>query len=323
MTWETFQDLMNEGDSSSQYVIYGRGFWPMKGNFSNVIPMDFLTGNIGEFIFSGETNNVASVDIAFTGDKVVFTLGRWGSAVGFRDEDGIEEFFKLDGKPIKKHCLQIDQQFELESDNSSIKLAQKIISLCRDLKVRPQWLTLDRTSIGKGVYDNVNAFFGSCFGINWQESATEHRIFSEDVDTCKQLYSNVSTEMWFAARMWLENGNIKFAKGVKADPLFTQLSSRRYKPKTAGKIIVESKPDYKARTGGKSPDHADSFVQLPHLCRIVGGVLPSLSGDEEMTRVNEDYELPRNVDLVDSLMFSEEITSKKKKFPFDKPISVF
>ena len=282
MTWSAMKDKISSGENSMDYWVYGRGMWMRKGHFSNVMPMDYLTNNRGEFIFPEGSENVASVDLAFVEDKVIFTLGRWGVASGFIQANGQREMFMYEGRQITRHSLQIDQQFEINIPSSdSIKLANEIIRLCRELKVKPEWLVVDRTGIGAGTFDNISTYFGSALGVQWANGSTDIKILAEDDTIPNAEYANIGTEMWFTMRRWLEHGIIKLGLSIPANPLFTELTTRRYKGR-GSRVIVESKTDYKARAaGGQSSDRSDSLIQLPHLCRVRGDYLPSVSGRRE------------------------------------------
>lgn len=310
MSYDAMKRKIASGEGSMDYMVYGRGMWMRRGHFSNVIPMDFLTRNRGELVFPEGSENVASVDIAFSVDKTIFTLGRWGLANGYVKIDGSKEMFLDKGQVIEKWCLQIDQQFEIDIPTSdSIKLGNEVMKLAKDLKVKPEWVVLDKTGIGKGVFDLLNTHYGPVFGINWQNKAGDVKIFAEDQQTPHDQYANIGTEMWFTLRSWLEYGIVKIGMAVPANPLFTELTTRRYKPKAA-RVIVESKLDYKGRaSGNNSPDRADSLVQLPLLCRYKGDVIPSMTGKNETNSgfgafAEQNLEVYEGFEQVESLTLS-------------------
>ena len=291
MSYEAFLGYLKAGDNSHKYWVYGRGIWAMKGAINNVLPMDIITRNVGDFVFPRGSTNVASADLAFGNDKVVFTLGRWGKASAWVDQGGKREMFTHNGEYISKWSLQVDQQFEIGAAHDSITLSQELVKLCKQFKVSPNWFALDRTAIGKGVYDYMRTNFGDVYGINWQEKASSIKITSEDAETPELRYANISSEMWFGLASWLEHGIMKISNYVPATPLFHQLSSRRYKSGRGGRAQVESKPEYKSRGHSNSPDHADSLVQLPMLCRMRGQSTPSIKGiDEDKEEEEGDWD---------------------------------
>jgi hypothetical protein len=56
-----------------------------------------------------------------------------------------------------------------------------------------------------------------------------------------------------------------------------QLTQRRFRTKSGGIKVAESKKDYKAR-GFESPGEADSLTLLVHAARKGSGVIPSMRG---------------------------------------------
>jgi hypothetical protein len=305
-TREGFLSFLKKGDRSFDYWVYGRGFWPMQAAFLTIIPMDFLTRNRGEFIFPHRSTNVASADLGFTGDSVIITFGRFGEATGYVSANGEREMFDNGGERMVRIGLQIDQQFEIPREQDSQVLGRKIMETCKTMSVSPEWLAVDRTAIGKGTFDWLANHFGNVLGVGWGEKATEDKILADDKDIPKDLYANISTEMWFAARSWLENGIIKLSSVVPSVPLFSELTNRRFRKRTGStKIYVESKEEYKARGHQKSPDSADSFVQLVMLCRRRGDMIPTSGGTYKRTRPGPPEKVER-VEEIDSLMLEDD-----------------
>lgn len=280
-SYEAHMKLMRNGGESAEYMCYGRGWYAKRGSFSAVIPLDNIIKQRGQLIFPAGSENIASVDVAFVQDKCIFTLGRWGMASGVVRPGGHRETFMRDNVPTTRPCIQIDQQFEIYVTSDTVKLVKEIMKLCTDFKVKPEWLVIDRTAIGKGAFDLLCNFFGGVLGINWQEAASEMKVLADDVDTAHDKFVNISSEMWFATAAWLEHGFLWLSEDVPSQPLYSELSTRRKLPGRQGRMKVESKPDWSSRAGaGKSSDSADSLVMIPHLCRMRGEWLPSASGKE-------------------------------------------
>lgn len=75
----------------------------------------------------------------------------------------------------------------------------------------------------------------------------------------KELYANAISEMWFTFPI--------DEISLPDDPeLKLELTSRKYKYDNKGRKMVESKDEYKKRSGGNSPDNADAFL----LCYYTG-----------------------------------------------------
>lgn len=72
-----------------------------------------------------------------------------------------------------------------------------------------------------------------------------------------EKFHDVTSEQYWNLRTWFYKKQIAMYQDEK---LFRELVGRRWGITTAGKIKVESKDEYKARTGGRSPDRSDSLA---------------------------------------------------------------
>lgn len=251
-TWEGYAKLENQGTHSRAYWTFGRGTYPLQNVEYNIIPAGFLRNATGSFQWAAMPFNVASFDGAFApgGDDAILTTGRYGLAV-------IKE------KP--RPALLVEQQFPLEKKNALLMM-EDLIKLLRILNVRPEHFIMDKTGNGLVFHDGMKVKFGDIKGVQWASSPTDRKILEEDTMTAEEQFKDIISEMAFAASRWLEFGYIKFAPTMPTQQLFLEMTSRKY-----GKFFkVESKADYKNRTKRGSPDRFDSFIMLPHLCRILG-----------------------------------------------------
>lgn len=94
-----------------------------------------------------------------------------------------------------------------------------------------------------------------------------HEFYSQNTAMESQKYANKITEAWCGFAKMVRSGDLYL--GTKPDRrLVVQLTNRLYKIDKDGRILIESKDDYKKRmadndTGGdlgKSPDRADAMV---------------------------------------------------------------
>jgi phage terminase large subunit len=103
----------------------------------------------------------------------------------------------------------------------------------------------DAGGIGEGImYDFTRA------GKQLHEFKSNHRSSSPDFD-------NKITEAWFTFAKKVRESKVKIPNDRI---LLQQLSTRQYYMTKKGKMIVESKDEYKKRTGQASPDRADAVV---------------------------------------------------------------
>jgi hypothetical protein len=294
ISYDAFLDYLKRGDSSAAYYTYGRGWFPQGGSSRTIMGTDLLSRQRGEPVFIGKVDNVASIDLAFTMDRAVMYIGRYGLASGFRDKDGqlikFTDRLTGEGVPKPRHVLHVEGYFELPQNKDTIHRSRQIIDLCKKLKIDAEFVVLDKSGNGSGVYDYLRMYWGDVLGIMWGEDSSELKVLADDDPDLKpkDLYDRMSSELWFATKRWLEAGAIYIGCNIPNDPLFKELSSRRYKTGTRNRIRTESKDDYKAR-GNDSPDHADSFVMLQQLLRTRCEAIPGLL-DDDSVRVTQRYD---------------------------------
>lgn len=263
------------------------GWYPEEGVDLVVIPPALTKDDHvrGEYLFAEEPVNVASLDVALEGgDNAILCLGRYGRALGLRKHPDLQhprgeevQFKDARGQRYMRNVLQVDQ-FILLPKGRTEELVDEVIKVTRAMGIRPEWLGVDRTGNGAGVHDLLRSKLGDAVkGINSSTSSTDHRILAEDTKLPCDEYNMLATELWFAVKKWIEVGVMKFAPTLPADPLVSELSSRRYiVPVGNPKIRVESKKEYKSR-GNKSPDRADALTLLLHTVRLQTGITQSFS----------------------------------------------
>lgn len=272
--------LRSGGDNSPNYWCFARGFPPMKGSVNTIIPPAWPMQARGEATFVETPVTLAAVDLAFMGqDSAQMAVARWGLASGWRDFNGKETKFvdRLNVSSHRpRHVLQIDQIIPLEKHDDTVTMAEEIMGKCKMMKISPEWVAVDKTSIGLGTHSHLMKVWGDVHGIAWNELATEGKILSEDKEGADKQCDGIMSELWWAFRRWLDPRctAILLNPIIPTQPLHTQLTHRRYGHGKRG-IKVEPKDAYKARNG-RSPDEADALMMLVALVRKNSDVLPGL-----------------------------------------------
>jgi hypothetical protein len=279
LSYDGYKRYLIQGDTSPEYFTMARGAFPAKGLAINVIPRDFMSRAIAQLRFTGPVTYCAAADLAFEGgDKAVLTVGRFGMATGYNINGQIINFEK------PKFSLQAESQFELIKEDPSHAMTQtpwlvkQIKEACRSLSIKDKWLICDRTGNGTGVHDILrsNAPDGlgeDVIGIHYGAKATDLKLFSESQEKASDIYDGIVTELFFATRNYLEFDYLKISPSLNVDRLSEELCTRRFKPGGKnGKVRVEGKKEYKARTLQDSPDFADSLTMLVHLVRMREGI---------------------------------------------------
>lgn len=279
--------LQAGGERTAGWYTMAAGWYPEEGVDLVVIPPALTKDDHvrGEYLFAEVPENVASLDVALEGgDNAILCLGRYGRALGLRKHPDLQhprgeevQFKDARGQRYMRNVLQVDQ-FILLPKGRTEELVEEVIKVTRAMGIKPEWLGVDRTGNGAGVHDLLRSKLGDAVkGINSSTSSTDHRILAEDTKLPCDEYNMLATELWFAVKKWIEVGVMKFSPTLPADPLVSELSSRRYiVPVGNPKIRVESKKEYKSR-GNKSPDRADALTLLLHTVRLQTGITQSFS----------------------------------------------
>ncbi len=269
-TYQGYMNLVRRGTGSEAYATFARGRYPTTSAKYNVVPPYLLDTSKGTYLWQGIPTPVGSLDPAFEegGDEPIFTTGLYGQAVGFQ-RAAIEDLPPLPAEMFKtpKWVIEVQSQFPIQKGNT-IHMGADIISLCKSLRIRPEWFIMDATGNATGLRDYLLLAFGAILGVKWGEKSTDKKILEESTEPANLLFPDIVTEMWFSYAEWLEFGYIRHAPLLQTAPLFSELSSRRFS--RIGKTMrrVESKDAYKANNGGKSPD-----------CFIAGTMISTPAGE--------------------------------------------
>lgn len=137
-----------------------------------------------------------------------------------------------------------------------IESADRIIKLIDPYKERG--IKIDDTGNGGGTTDALTRYRAlrqqdGKAPYNYRISAYQMASGPRD----KNKFADITSEMYWNLREWFMNKQIALPFDSQ---LRSELIARRWSITPAGKIKVESKDEYRKRTGGKSPDRADSLA---------------------------------------------------------------
>lgn len=296
-TLEGFNRIISNsgGTQSANYWSMARGCFPPLGTILSLIPQGMLTNFKGEFIWYEKPRPAGGCDLALEGsDTAKFAYGEWGLATGIKypptvnHPNGLTIMFKNSkGKAYPRYALQLKQIFLLPKGDT-VSMKKSVQELAQRLGIPPEWLAVDRTGNGAGVHDLLKFEWGiGCIGINFSESAGDQKIMVEDSGTAKELYDRAQTELWFAAKKFLEFEYLKGVFGLETTELFLQLTGRLYEAN--GKMSkVEKKADYRSRHQGKSPDDAEAVTLLVCACRRASGVTLGMRSENTVGADEDD-----------------------------------
>lgn len=271
------------GTESAGYYIFVRACFPPLGTSMSVVPSGILRNKRGEYIWLDKTTPVGACDLALEGHtSAVFVKGSWGLATGYKlppsldNPKGMVVMFRNDkGAAVPRYGLQVEQMFALPKGDT-VKMSSELIRLCRGFGIKPEWMCVDRTGHGQGIYDLMRSDWSpAVIGVNYSESASEKKVMIEDTQNPKEEYTYVTSELWFAFKKFVEFGYWLAHPSVEIGKVIEQATTRLYKI-TGGRSRVETKTDYISR-GFPSPDEADANTLLVHAVRC-NGVQLSMNG---------------------------------------------
>lgn len=249
-----------------------RGWFPQEGVSMAIITPSMMDNAMGITRFVGPVVPLCAFDLALEGnDQVMCSYGRFGLSDGYTPMSGRFVDYK---KP--KVVLQLDSQIPFPKA-ATLEQSTNIIRFCKQMRIAPNWVCVDRTGNGAGIHDSLKTVWGDVLGVNYSTAATDTHILGDDSLPASELYSGVVTELLFGLSKYLEFEYLKISPGFRSEELVRQATGRRYKQKGQGLVRVESKGDYCKRTRQHSPDALDSLSLLVFLLRQRGGAIATMN----------------------------------------------
>jgi len=284
VTWDGVMIWLNKCHGNwndPQMFTFVFGKFPPKGLASTVIKQDHLIAAEGEWIFDSQTSGKGGGDPAFTGDRPTFAASRVGRAIGWIDYNGNRHMLEQ-----PRMAIQLDV-VSVVTRGDSQDLADEYMGRLKQLSIAPEGFGIDMTGAGLGTHDIIRRQWSAKVspiaepvapirGIHYGSMASEVKIADEDTQTPREQFNNIATELWFAAAKLFEFDVIRIGKGVDTK-VMAELSARQggMQPGLGKKMAVESKGEFKKRTGMDSPDLADAALVCIHVARTTTpGLIP-------------------------------------------------
>ena len=115
----------------------------------------------------------------------------------------------------------------------------------RKAELKQEWIFADEGGLGKPMCDALRE-------AGWNVNRVNNNAKPYDV----KAYGNRATEMWFVAAKEIERGEIILPND---DILISQLTTRKQRIDSKGRLFLETKEDMRAR-GLTSPDRAEAVI---------------------------------------------------------------
>lgn len=264
-TREKIQQTKSDyGEKSLAYYRMVRGFWAPEGVSSGIYSeADLIRGVASSKArWKGTPTPVAGLDPSFTagGDRTVCFFGLVG-----QDENGMTVLQFEDYALLKEDIMD-------KSTPRTHQMAKQFIAHCQRRGVSPQNAGVDGTGGGGPFCDVLASLWGtdSFVRVMFGGAASSRAVSATDKTPANDRYYNRMSEIWYVGQELIRSGQLR---NVTPD-LAREMVSRQYETRKTGtmKIKVESKTDYKARTG-KSPDIADAAFIMLDVCRTRFGLV--------------------------------------------------
>jgi hypothetical protein len=163
------------------------------------------------------------------------------------------------------------------SKRSITEVTGEVINVINSQVVNTRVL-IDATGLGAGVHDLLDERYKKnkmveIVEIHFGQTAVLGTDKKDEGDEIKKRYANLKARMFDLLAQDLKNNLDLYDDAVYLE----ELPTIQFSFNSTGKMIIESKDDYKKRTGNSSPDNADSLA-LANLGRYVKKTVGVFSG---------------------------------------------
>ena len=147
------------------------------------------------------------------------------------------------------------------SKRNVTEVSGEVINFINTDKAEKTKVLVDATGIGAGVYDLLNEKYArdravEVIEIHFGQSPVMDTDKKEEAEEIKKRYVNLKARMFD-----LLSQDIKQELNLLDDAAYLEeLPTIKFTFNSTGKMLIESKDDYKKRTGNSSPDNSDSLA---------------------------------------------------------------
>lgn len=251
---ENWHEATKWGENTIDYWSQDRGFWPPEGTVNTVFsePLINRCDGAGFLTFYNQKAVYGFLDPGFGGDRCVLRIADVG------DIDNGKFGVQL------RQPIYISPKIDNEAERD-YQIARITIDECRSRGVSPDNFGSDATAIGRGVHAILAAEWSpSIHRIEWGGKASEKPSSQADGRPSDEVYADRVTELWFAAREFMESGQLK---GFCVEDI-KQSCSREY-DRIGRRYALNTKLECKKKLG-YSPDEMDGVAGLIEVIRRNG-----------------------------------------------------
>ncbi|MGE0278335.1 MAG: terminase family protein [Nitrospiraceae bacterium] len=215
----------------------------------------FRVRALGEFPLT-DADTIIPYQLAIEAQEREIHMGEW-----LRPVWGVDVAYKGDDNNclLKRNLVGVLPDIKVWGGTDTMQTAGRIMHEweATPMHKRPPEILVDIIGYGAGVHDRLLELGLPVRGINVSET-----------DSVDPRFRNMSTQLWWRCREWLEDkghtlpicdGSCPDKQSCVHDRLIMEMTSRQYDHTSTGRLLIESKKDMKKR-GYKSPDVADALM---------------------------------------------------------------
>lgn len=257
------------GVNSPRYWTMGRGFIPPEGLIQTVFTESLVQKHQLErkVTWTDRPVKIAALDGSYTvgGDRAVVVTADLG--------------ITITGEPVIQFDKVLIVNIEVEEGQPvEYYIVERVKGYCMARGIPVKFFGMDTTAAQTALAAIFEKEWGSgFFRCQFGGAPIGEMVSKDDPRPAKDVYWNRVTELWYDMRLFAINNQVA---GIQADAV--QEACNRMVMQKGGKIAVETKYDYKARTG-QSPDIFDGHVIIGSMARKLFNMVPGLSnfGDQQ------------------------------------------
>lgn len=276
------------GVNSFQYWSQRRGWIPPEGLVPTVMSEAFIEKYkmMEKATWKDSFKIAAGFDPAYSsgGDRALF----YPFEYGIMDNDIWAMHFL---EPISIELGSVGDKLMSQHITDQLQVAMKGFGM------QPSDLAMDCTGMQGALADYIEDKLGrGILRVLFGGKASELPVETGSDVIGKTQYKNRVTELWYSMNYFGLHGHVR-GLSAKSAVEFTQ----RRLDESGTPMCIESKKDYKLRTGGESPDESDAAVCAVEYVRVKLGILPApmnVPGDsgEDWRRIARQSDIDSNPD---------------------------
>lgn len=225
----------------------------------------------------GGTTQLAALDPAYVEDS----------------DDFVSGFASLGSDNRAKQILQFDEIEPIYEDvtqkTKTIReyVAEKFVAECKKRQIGVRQIAIDCTGGGGYFADEVERLFGErgVLRVIFSEKPSELPVSQQDSRKSNEVYFNKNSELWCCGVNYVLSGQLRGVKAKQAEEMCERRSFEKNR-----KIHIETKKEYKRRTGKESPGYGDAGFLLLELARQRFNFAVGLDGIPKASSDSLDWE---------------------------------